>query len=65
MNSNNQKKINLRTSTLIGAYKTTDDTKKKVKIGLALALLALISDIEDDDAAKNLANKIQQISGVN
>ena len=58
------KKIDVNTSILMGIYKTSRDTKKKAKVGLALSLLALIAELDDEDTAQKMIGRVKKISGI-
>jgi hypothetical protein len=46
---------------LIGVYRSGNDVRRKVKVGLALSLLALLSVIPDDTKSKKLLNIIKDL----
>ncbi|MEK6705322.1 MAG: hypothetical protein AABZ06_05995 [Bdellovibrionota bacterium] len=53
--------IDQEANKLIGVYRSGDDVRKKVKAGLALSLLAILSEIPDDTKAKKLLDIIKDL----
>ncbi len=53
--------IDQEANRLIGVYRSGNDVRKKVKVGLALSLLALLSEIPDDTKSKKLLDLIKDL----